>query len=65
MFNKEKFGTSLKAFRGERSLRDFGKEVDISAATISRIENGNLPDVNSLCKILVYTGWDYSEFITK
>lgn len=64
-FDAFKFGEQLIKLRGEKSLREFGKLLDISAATLGRIEMGNMPDVNSLCKILVYTGWDYSEFITK
>ena len=64
MFNKAKFGEAVKAIRGSRSLRAFGEELNISAATLSRIENGNSPDVDSLYKILSYTNWNYTEFLT-
>lgn len=33
------------------SLRAAAKEIGISPATLSRIENGNKPDIDSFCQI--------------
>lgn len=41
--------------RGERGVRDFAREIGISAATLSRVERGKLPDIETfgkLCSIL-------------
>ena len=41
--------------RGERGVRKFAREIGISAATLSRIERGKLPDIETfgkLCSVL-------------
>jgi DNA-binding Xre family transcriptional regulator len=41
--------------RGERGVREFASEIGISAATLSRIERGKLPDIDTfgkLCSVL-------------
>ena len=41
--------------RGERGVREFAREIGISAATLSRIERGKLPDIETfgkLCSVL-------------
>ncbi len=44
-------GDLLKEKRGERGLREVSKEIGISAATLSRVEGGNLPDLATFGKI--------------
>lgn len=47
-----KFSIALKEKRGKMALRDAATEIgDISAATLSRVEQGNLPDVLTFIKI--------------
>jgi len=42
----------IKSKRGNRGLREVAKEIgDISVSTLSRVENGNLPDIDSYMKI--------------
>ena len=41
--------------RGDRGVRDFSRELGVSAATLSRIERGKLPDLETfgkLCSVL-------------
>ena len=41
--------------RGDRGVREFAREIGISAATLSRIERGKLPDIETfgkLCSVL-------------
>jgi DNA-binding Xre family transcriptional regulator len=41
--------------RGERGVREFARQIGISAATLSRIERGKLPDIETfgkLCSVL-------------
>jgi DNA-binding Xre family transcriptional regulator len=37
--------------RGERGVREFAREIGISAATLSRIERGKLPDIETFGKL--------------
>lgn len=42
----------IKSKRGARGLRDTAKEIGgISAPTLSRIENGNLPDIDTYFRL--------------
>src|SRR5436309_4556977 len=42
-----KLGKLLMERRGEEGIREFAKKLGISPATLSRIENGKLPDLRS------------------
>lgn len=49
------FSQSVRDRRGERGLREIAAEIGTSASTLSRIEKGKLPDVNTflmLCEWL-------------
>jgi transcriptional regulator with XRE-family HTH domain len=54
--NSDLLSSMIKTKRGKKGLRDTATEIgDISAATLSRIEKGNLPDVETfilICKWL-------------
>lgn len=54
--NTELLASMLKSKRGKKGLRDTASEIgEISSATLSRVEQGNLPDVETfirLCKWL-------------
>jgi transcriptional regulator with XRE-family HTH domain len=41
----------IKQKRGDRGLREVAKQVGISLSTLSRVENGNLPDIDSYMKL--------------
>lgn len=50
-----KLSKLLTEKRGERGVREFAREIGISAATLSRIERGKLPDIETfgkLCSVL-------------
>ncbi len=50
--NTELLASMIKSKRGKTGLRDTAAEIgDISAATLSRIEQGNLPDVETFIRI--------------
>jgi hypothetical protein len=46
-FNGELFAKDVRAKRGERSMREIEKEIGIPIATLSRIENGKIPDAHN------------------
>ena len=50
--NSSKLAEMIKAKRGKKGLRIIAEEIGgITAPTLSRIERGNLPDVDSFLKI--------------
>jgi len=44
-------GLAIKAKRGDYAIRETAKEIGISSATLSRIENGKLPDLETFSKL--------------
>ena len=62
--NTEKFSSAIKSKRGNKGLRDTASEIGgISAATLSRIEQGNLPDVETFIKICKWLRVSTDSFI--
>ena len=54
----------LKEKRSSKGLRAVAEEIgEISAATLSRIEQGNLPDVDSFIRICKWLGVPTDTFI--
>lgn len=49
---------SIKEKRGDRGLREVANEIGISHATLSRIENGKLPDIETFKKICEWLNVD-------
>lgn len=56
-------GKLLSTRRGGRGVREFAKEIGISPATLSRIENGKLPDLETFSKICSYLKLDPAEIL--
>lgn len=57
-FKSELFGKRVREKRGNRSLRDVAAELDIGIATLSRIENGKMPDLHNFGVIYQWLGDD-------
>lgn len=51
-------GLLLSARRGDRGIRAVAKEIGISHATLSRIERGFLPDLETFRKVCEWLGVD-------
>ena len=47
----ESLGRRLLEKRGERGVRDVAREIGISHSTLSRVERGYLPDLETFSKI--------------
>ena len=52
----ENFGPMLKKKRGGRGIREVSREIGISTATLSRVENGKLPDLTTFPKACKWLG---------
>lgn len=50
----ENLGLVLKEKRGSRGIREVAKEILISPATLSRIELGKQPDLDTFSKICIW-----------
>ena len=63
LLNTEKLSLLLKSKRGNKGLRAVAQEIGgISASTLSRIEQGNLPDVDTFIRICKWLGISPQEF---
>ena len=58
-----KLGKIVMEKRGEEGIREFAKKLGISPATLSRIENGKLPELDTFSKICDKLGLDPSEIL--
>lgn len=58
-----KLGKLLMERRGEEGIREFAKKLGISPATLSRIENGKLPDLETFSKLCDKLDLDPAELL--
>jgi len=47
----QRFSEMIKSKRGSIGLRALATEIGVSASTLSRIEQGNLPDIDTYLKL--------------
>ena len=52
--NLENFGTAIADARGSRGIRAVSAEIGISTATLSRVENGQTPDLETFRRICTW-----------
>ena len=53
----------LREKRGHRGIREVALEIKISPATLSRVERGNLPDLETFKKICTWVAVDPGEIL--
>lgn len=58
----EDIGGLARQKRGNMGLRTAAAEIGISPTTLSRIENGHIPDMQTLDRICSWIGEDPSQF---
>jgi transcriptional regulator with XRE-family HTH domain len=56
-------GIKLLEKRAERGIREVAAEIGISAATLSRVERGHLPDLTTFNKVCDWLGIDPGEVL--
>lgn len=59
----DQLGRLVREKRGERGLRATAAEIDIAPATLSRVEQGQLPDLANFQKICRWLGEDPSSIL--
>lgn len=57
------FGRLLAAKRGSRGIRAAALDAGVSAATFSRVENGNMPDLQTFASLCKWLSRDPREFL--
>jgi transcriptional regulator with XRE-family HTH domain len=57
------FGRLIAKKRGARGIRSAAAEAGVSSATLSRVENGNVPDLATFAKICRWLGVDPAIFL--
>jgi len=63
LLDTEKLASMLKSKRGSQGLRAIAKEIGgVSASTLSRIEQGNVPDVETFLKLCKWLEVSTNEF---
>lgn len=63
LLNTDKLSSMVKSKRGNRGLRAVAQEIgEVSASTLSRIEQGNVPDVETFLKICKWLDVSSEEF---
>ena len=56
-------GPLIREKRGSRGIREVAAEIGISYATLSRIENGKVPDLKTFSKICTWLELDPNEIL--
>jgi transcriptional regulator with XRE-family HTH domain len=59
----EEFGRQLARARGKRGVREVAGEIEISPATLSRVERGFMPDLETFGKICRWLKVDPAEIL--
>jgi transcriptional regulator with XRE-family HTH domain len=57
------FGRLLVKKRGSRGVRAAALDAGVSPATFSRVENGNMPDLQTFASLCKWLGRDPREFL--
>ena len=58
-----KFGQLIAEKRGSMGVRAAATEAGVSPATLSRVENGHMPDLETFAKICKWLGRDPRDFL--
>jgi transcriptional regulator with XRE-family HTH domain len=56
-------GALVRKKRGERKLRETAREIDIGPATLMRVENGRIPDIETFGKLCNWLKIDPGSFL--
>jgi transcriptional regulator with XRE-family HTH domain len=59
----EELGRLISRKRGARGIRAAAADADVSPATLSRVENGHLPDLATFAKICRWLEVDPAQFL--
>lgn len=58
-----RLGGLVRKKRGDDGIRAIASKIDVSAATLSRVERGHVPDIGTFRKICAWLEVDPNEFL--
>ena len=61
----QRIGPLLRERRGDRGIREVAQEIGISPATLSRVERGKVPDLETFRKICAWLRIDPGDVLGK
>lgn len=61
----QRIGPLLRERRGDRGIREVAQEIGISSATLSRVERGKVPDLETFRKICAWLHIDPGDVLGK
>lgn len=61
--NINELGKRVREKRASKGIREAAKEIGVSPATLSRVENGKIPDLETFGLICTWTGDSPSTFL--
>lgn len=64
-FDKARFRTYFQAHAQGKAVRLLARDIGISASTVSRVANGETPDLDSFAAIVAWMGVSADEFFSK
>ncbi len=64
-FDTDLFAGALRTKRGDLGLREVASATGVSAATLSRLEHGEIPDMDTFLALLDWTGWPARAFLRR
>lgn len=53
----------IQEFRAGKGIREAAKEIGVSPATLSRVENGKIPDLETFGKVCSWIGEDPAQYL--
>lgn len=59
----ESLGVMVREKRGKKKLRETAREIGIGPATLMRVENGRIPDIETFRKICIWLKTDPNSFL--
>ena len=59
----DRLAERIQERRADKGIRETAREVDVSPATLSRVENGNVPDLETFSKICRWLGDDHAQYL--
>src|ERR1700688_2741618 len=62
IFDARLFAAALRTKRGDLGLREVATVTGVSAATLSRIENGETSDMDTFLVLTTWMGWAVAAF---
>lgn len=61
--NLLRIGKTLRERRGDRGIREVAAEIGVSPATLSRVERGKLPDLDTFSKVCTWLNVDPADVL--